>query len=187
MDELSAIARNAARGDRVALTELIRATQNDVWRLCAHLVDPGVADDLAQETYLRAVPALRGYRSEAPVRVWLLTIARRVCAAEIKTRQRDREISHRLTVAELPGLEGVVPGDFALLVELRLLLGALDADRRTAFVLTQALGLSYAKTAEICGCPVGTIRSRVARARADLDAMLRGSSARMTLSRQGTR
>ncbi len=51
---------------------------------------------------------------------------------------------------------------------MRLLLAGLDADRREAFVLTQLLGLSYAEAADVCGCPVGTIRSRVARARADL-------------------
>ena len=54
------------------------------------------------------------------------------------------------------------------------LLAALDPDRRAAFVLTQMLGCSYAETAAICGCPVGTIRSRVARAREDLDAMTAG-------------
>ncbi|HEY0509385.1 MAG TPA: sigma factor-like helix-turn-helix DNA-binding protein, partial [Blastococcus sp.] len=48
------------------------------------------------------------------------------------------------------------------------LLARLDADRREAFVLTQLLGLPYAEAAEVAGCPVGTIRSRVARARADL-------------------
>ena len=53
-------------------------------------------------------------------------------------------------------------------VDLRLLLAGLDDDRRQAFVLTQVLGLSYAETADACGCPIGTIRSRVARAREDL-------------------
>lgn len=167
MDELSSLARTAAHGDRAALTELIRATQNDVWRLCAHLVDPESADDLAQETYLRAVPALRGFRGEAPVRSWLLTIARRVCAAEIKSRQRAREAAARVAAAS----DAVFP-DTGLRAELTLLLAALDPDRRAAFVLTQVLGCSYAETATICDCPVGTIRSRVARARADLDAML---------------
>ena len=58
------------------------------------------------------------------------------------------------------------------------LLTRLDADRREAFVLTQVVGLSYAEAAEVAGCPVGTIRSRVARARADLvDALDEGSSA----------
>ena len=53
------------------------------------------------------------------------------------------------------------------------LLARLDADRREAFVLTQLLGLPYAEAAEVAGCPVGTIRSRVARARADLDRLPR--------------
>ena len=53
-----------------------------------------------------------------------------------------------------------------------LLLAALDPDRRAAFVLTQLLGCSYAEAAQVCDCPIGTIRSRVARAREDLDAML---------------
>jgi RNA polymerase sigma-70 factor (ECF subfamily) len=169
VDELNTLARAAAHGDRAALTELIRATQNDVWRLCAHLVDPAAADDLAQETYLRAVPALRGFRGDAPVRVWLLTIARRVCAAEIKSRQRAREAA-AYGAASLAATEA---GDSRLRVELIELLLSLDPDRRAAFVLTQMLGCSYAETASICGVPIGTIRSRVARARADLDDLLR--------------
>jgi RNA polymerase sigma-70 factor (ECF subfamily) len=51
---------------------------------------------------------------------------------------------------------------------LRHLLDTLAPDRREAFIATQVLGLSYAEAAEVCGCPVGTIRSRVARAREDL-------------------
>jgi RNA polymerase sigma-70 factor (ECF subfamily) len=53
-------------------------------------------------------------------------------------------------------------------VVLRAVIGQLPEDRRTAFVLTQVLGLSYAEAAEVCRCPIGTIRSRVARARAEL-------------------
>ena len=169
VDELSSLARPAALGDRAALTELIRRTQNDVWRLCAHLVDPGAADDLAQETYLRAIPALRGFRGDAPVRTWLLSIARRVCAAEIKSRQRARDTSASVAARAAASAAATEPG---LATELILLLSALDPDRRVAFVLTQVLGCSYAETAAICGCPVGTIRSRVARARADLDEIL---------------
>jgi RNA polymerase sigma-70 factor (ECF subfamily) len=56
------------------------------------------------------------------------------------------------------------------------LLGRLAPDRREAFALTQLLGLSYAEAAEVAGCPVGTIRSRVARARADLVEALGGAA-----------
>lgn len=171
MDELTSLARAAGRGDHAALARLVRETQGDVWRLCAYLIDPAAADDLAQDTYLRAIPALRRFRGDAPVRAWLLTIARRVCAAEISARSRDRRLAARL--AAIP--EGTLsqppsePGAQAAADEL---LAALEQDRRAAFVLTQMLGCSYAEAAAVCGCPVGTIRSRVARAREDLDAMM---------------
>ena len=166
MDQPTALAMAAARGDPEALTALIRTTQADVWRMCAYLVDPMSADDLAQETYLRAIPALRRFRGDAPVRTWLLAIARRVCAAEIKNRERARQAS-----ASLAAATAQAEPDAGLKVELTLLLAALERDRRVAFALTQVLGCSYAEAAVICDCPVGTIRSRVARARADLDAM----------------
>ena len=167
VDELTLLARAAGQGDRAALARLIRATQADVWRLCAHLADPGSADDLAQETYLRAIPALRGFRGDAPVQTWLLTIARRVCAGEIQTRQRDRALSASLGAA--PAAQA--SPDASLRTKLSRLIAGLDPQRRAAFVLTQLLGCSYSEAADICGCPPGTIRSRVARARADLIAM----------------
>ncbi len=142
-----------------------------MWRFCAHLVDPVAADDLAQETYLRAIPALRRFRGDAPVRAWLLTIARRVCAAEIGARSRDRELASGLLIAPTAST-GQPPPEPGSEVTVDLLLAALVPDRRTAFVLTQMLGCSYAEAAAVCGCPIGTIRSRVARARADLDAMV---------------
>jgi len=170
MDELTSVARAAGRGDRTALARLVQQTQGDVWRLCAHLVDPGAADDLTQDTYLRAMQSLGKFRGDAPVRVWLLAIARRVCAAEIAARSRDRRLAARLEA--LPGtvLSQSSPEPYSQVVADDLLAG-LDPDRRAAFVLTQMLGCSYAEAATICGCPVGTIRSRVARAREDLDAM----------------
>ena len=57
---------------------------------------------------------------------------------------------------------------FEDIIEIRMLLDGLDTERRHALVLTQVLGLSYAEAAEVCSCPVGTIRARVARARDDL-------------------
>jgi RNA polymerase sigma-70 factor, ECF subfamily len=169
MDELTFLARAAARGDRAALATLVQRSQADVWRLCAHLVDPASADDLAQETYLRAIPALRKFRADAPVRTWLLAIARRACAAEIGTRSRDRQLAARL--AALPGAVGQQEPEPDAQAAAGLLIAALEPDRRAAFVLTQMLGCSYAEAAAICDCPVGTIRSRVARAREDLVAM----------------
>ena len=170
MDELTALARAAGRGDRAALARFVQQTQGDVWRLCAHLVDRAAADDLAQDTYLRAIQSLGKFRGDAPVRVWLLAIARRACAAEIAARSRDRRLASRLAAMPGSGL-GQPPDEPHAQVVADELMAALDPDRRAAFALTQMLGCSYAEAAAICGCPVGTIRSRVARAREDLDAL----------------
>ena len=170
MDELTRLALRAGRGQGDALEELLRGASPDVWRFCAHLVDRECADDLTQETFVRALQQLGSFRGDAPVMSWLLTIARRTCAAEIAARGRRRGALRDLMADRSVGSRGASP-DASLQVELALLLGGLDTDRRAAFVLTQILGCSYAETARICDCPVGTVRSRVARARDDLVAM----------------
>jgi len=171
MDELTSLARAAGRGDRDALAMLVKHTQGDVWRFCAHLVDPAAADDLAQDTYLRAIPALRRFRGDAQVRTWLLAIARRACAAEISLRSRDRELTARLAAFPASGL-GQPPPEPGAQTAVDLLIATLEPDRRAAFVLTQLLCCSYAEAAAVCDCPIGTIRSRVARAREDLNVMM---------------
>jgi RNA polymerase sigma-70 factor, ECF subfamily len=138
----------------------------------AHLSDVRTADDLTQETYLRALGSLHRFHVRATARTWLLSIARRVVADHIRaTRSRPRraDIADWQTVAEhaqpaTPGIDDVVALDH--------LISSLDTDRREAFLLTQILGLPYADAAAICRCPIGTIRSRVARARDDLIAAL---------------
>ncbi|MGA5535836.1 sigma-70 family RNA polymerase sigma factor [Mycolicibacterium nivoides] len=141
-DHVTRLAFAAGRGDSAALEQFIRATQTDVWRTVAYLGDSGSADDLTQETFMRAITALPRFSGRSSARTWLLSIARRVVVDQV--------------------------GGFEKMVEIRLLLDGLDPDRRHALLLTQVLGLSYAEAAEVCGCPVGTIRSRVARAREDL-------------------
>jgi RNA polymerase sigma-70 factor (ECF subfamily) len=167
VDEVTALAVASAAGDRAALARLIRATQADVWLFCAHLGDPASADDLTQEVYLRAIRALPRFRADSSVRTWLLAIARRTVADHIRTQQRRRKI------AEVrPAAGAVTAASPEEHVVLRGVVDLLPEDRRAAFVLTQVLGLSYAETAQVCACPVGTIRSRVARARDDLVAAI---------------
>jgi RNA polymerase sigma-70 factor (ECF subfamily) len=156
-----AVVARALAGDGAAFAVIVRATQRDVWRLCAYLVDPQSADDLSQETYVRAVRGLGTYTFAAPLRPWILSIARRACADEIRQRTRRRRLIGRLSgPAPQPDATGEV--------ELLLLLGTLTPERREAFVLTQLLGLSYDEAALAADCPIGTIRSRVSRARGDL-------------------
>jgi RNA polymerase sigma-70 factor (ECF subfamily) len=168
VEDLERTAADAAAGDPLAAAALVRATQSDVWRLCAALGDRDSADDLTQETYLRAFAALARFEGRSSLRTWLLSIARRVCADALRARGR-----RRLTlVRDDADLEALAAPDRADRVgeahAVADLLARLDPDRREAFVLTQLLGLPYADAAEVAGCPVGTIRSRVARARADL-------------------
>jgi RNA polymerase sigma-70 factor (ECF subfamily) len=151
----------AREGDRLALSAWIRQSQAEVWRLCAQLVSRDQADDVTQEVYLRAYRALPAFRGDSSARTWLLSIARRTCADAVRDLRRRRRLAGRF---ERPDVEP----DPARMVSVEALLAGLDPERRLAFVLTQVLGLSYAEAAEVCGCPVGTIRSRVARARADL-------------------
>ena len=159
------LALAAGAGDSLALAEFVRVTQAEVWRFTAALVDPGAADDLTQETYLRAFKALPGFEGRSSARTWLLGIARRTCADHLRAVVRRRRLDARLAAqasTELP-----VP-DPAHRLGTADLLGRLSEERRTAFVLTQVLGLSYAEAAAVEEVPVGTIRSRVARARDEL-------------------
>jgi RNA polymerase sigma-70 factor (ECF subfamily) len=163
VDPLTRLAYQAQAGDRRALEVFVETSYDQVWRLCAALVDGQSADDLAQETFAQAVRSLPRFRRESSARTWLLSIARHVCLDELRGRVRQR--SHH---APLDPSVGPVVSDVGGEVEAADLIGRLGPERREAFVLTQVLGLSYREAAEVCECPIGTVRSRVARARADL-------------------
>ncbi len=170
-DHLRPLVDAAREGDNVAVRELVRLTQPVIWRLCNVLGSPGEEDDLVQDTYLRAFRSLSTFRGDAPITAWLLSIARRVCADHVRLRVRDRRVMGALTdAAEDQWVPA--PGN-----PTSALLDAIDPDRREAFVLTQVAGLSYDEAALVLDCPIGTIRSRVARARADLVAEVHAAEA----------
>ena len=173
-DAITRAALAAKAGDRRAAEAFVAATQPAVRRFLAHLADPVDVDDLTQETYLRALPALVRFAGQSTARTWLLAIARNVAADHVRAavrRPRPASLDARDPAAPPPArlrTAGVDDG-----VALRQLLETLAPERREAFIATQVLGLSYAEAAEVCECPVGTIRSRVARAREDLVAAIR--------------
>ncbi|WP_327120477.1 RNA polymerase sigma factor SigC [Nocardia sp. NBC_01730] len=174
-EQLTALALSAGAGDRNALEDFIRSTQRDVWRFVAHLTDVQSADDLTQETFLRAMGSLPRFAGRSTARTWLLSIARRVVV------DRFRNVAARPKSAHVPDWSQTLDQrpdrrapDFSEEVALNDLLCGLPQDRREAFVLTQVLGMSYAEAAQTVGCPVGTIRSRVARARETLVAVVKG-------------
>jgi RNA polymerase sigma-70 factor (ECF subfamily) len=171
-DELTELALAAGRGDREAMERFVRATQRDVWRLAAHLGGVGLADDLTQETYLRALPSLPSFAGRSTARTWLMSIARRVVVDHIRALKIRPRTTGAVDWTEAADRKQAVTHDdaagFEDVVEMNVLLDGLMPERREALVLTQVLGLSYAEAADICGVPVGTIRSRVARGRQNL-------------------
>jgi len=162
-ERLLYLAVAARDGDDRSLAELIRELQPKVWQMCVALGSPVDPADLSQETFVRMIRGLRGFRGESGVETWVLAIARRACADSIRRLQRQRRLVRRLSATYVE--ETSSSADSTLIFDM---LARIPDERREAFVLTQIVGVDYETAAEIIGCSVGTIRSRVARARADL-------------------
>lgn len=167
---LTRLALAARSGDERAAAAFIRGTAPQLRRVLRSLCDDGHEDDLTQETYLRAFGSLHRYAARSPARLWLLSIARRVAADHVRTARRSPRTTGIDTLTRPDALHHH-PGHGGT-VDLQQLVAGLDRERREAFVLTRVIGLSYAEAAAVCGCPLGTIRSRVFRARTDLAAAL---------------
>lgn len=167
-DHLTELALAGGQGDQAAISALVNHCMDDVWQYCAASIGPLRADDATQETFIRAVKSLPRFRGDASARTWLLKIARFVCIDDMRARSRHQRIVDKLSAQPLndEALADRHPPELTEILEL------LGPDQREAFVLTQILGLPYQEAAELAGCPIGTIRSRVARARASLIELL---------------
>ncbi len=170
IDESTRWALAAQQGEPTAAAAFIRCTQVEVWRFVAALVDTGAADDLTQETYLRAFRALPAFEGRSSARTWLFGIARRVCADHLRTVVRQRRLTERAMAMQDPADR--ISGDASGAIAATQLLDQLGDAQREAFVLTQMLGLSYDEAAQCLRVPIGTIRSRVFRARSELVALV---------------
>jgi RNA polymerase sigma-70 factor (ECF subfamily) len=145
-------------------------------RLCR---DPSDADDLVQETYRLAFQHYRDLRSLAHCRAWLYRILHRQAVTQYR-RQRcgvqllllDGGADETGAAAPPAALDGDLLERVSL-QEIRDAVAALPSDLRTAVTLCDMEGFTYAEIADITGCPVGTVRSRIARARAKLMTSLR--------------
>ncbi|MEW1633104.1 sigma-70 family RNA polymerase sigma factor [Streptomyces sp. NPDC093801] len=184
--EVTRLALAARDGDPAKVDRFVRALHRDVRRYVAYLsADRQAADDLTQDVFLRALAALPRFEGRSSARTWLLSIARRTVVDSVRHAAARPRLSDRYdwqTAAE-QGQPYGVPG-FDDGVALAELLAAIPAERREAFVLTQLLGLPYADAADALGCPIGTVRSRVARARSSLIALLTDTEPPAALPRQ---
>jgi RNA polymerase sigma-70 factor (ECF subfamily) len=128
------------------------------------------ADDLVQETLLRALAKIHSFQPGTNMPAWLFTILRNLFRSEYRKRRReveDADGSYADTLKTHPEQTSHV--EFK---EFTAALAKLPDDQREALILVGASGFSYEEAAEICGCAVGTIKSRVNRARTRLAHLL---------------
>ena len=132
--------------------------------------DPARADDLVQETAMKAWENREKFREGTNMRAWLFTILRNSYYSEMRKKHREVEDADGALTASLsekPSQDGhMAMRDFrSALVEL-------SDDQREALILVGASGFTYEEAAEICGCKPGTVKSRVSRARERLSQLL---------------
>lgn len=128
------------------------------------------ADDLVQEALLRALTNIESFEPGTNMPAWLFTILRNQFRSEYRKRRREVEDANGKYAENLKSLPEQ-PGHMEFM-EFRKALGHLPPDQREALILIGASGFSYEEAAKICGCAVGTIKSRVNRARTRLGEML---------------
>jgi RNA polymerase sigma-70 factor (ECF subfamily) len=178
------LVRRVQRGDKKAFDLLVLKYQNRIIQLINRYVrDPHEAQDIAQETFIKAYRAMPSFRGDSAFYTWIYRIAINTAKNHIAARSRrptDDEIE--VEVAEqFEGENGLrdqeTPEGILLSEELgqtiQLALEELPGELRTAITLREMDGLSYDEIAEVMECPVGTVRSRIFRAREAIDKKIR--------------
>ncbi|HET9160853.1 MAG TPA: sigma-70 family RNA polymerase sigma factor, partial [Caulobacteraceae bacterium] len=132
--------------------------------------DPAGADDLAQDAMMKAWDARASYQMGTNMKAWTFMILRNQFYSEKRRSWRQTQLDQE--AAERTLIAADDPESPVALDELRLSIGMLPAEQREALILVGAGGFAYEEAAEICGCAVGTVKSRVSRARRALHAIL---------------
>jgi RNA polymerase sigma-70 factor (ECF subfamily) len=176
--------RAAQAGDRGAFDALVERHKDIVYAVAYRFAkDPDLALDLSQDVFIRAYRGIRSFKGKSSFSTWLYRIAMNTCIDY--TRKRSRSVDSLAVseeVAEYAGSEPIVaqlprqPGDDALSSELgeqiQKAIDLLPEYHRSVFVLYEIEGLSYKDIAEVVGCSIGTVMSRLHYARKKLRTML---------------
>ncbi len=175
--------RRAAKGDHAAFAELVQAYQKPVYNLALRMAgDPEDALDLSQEAFLRAWRGIKDYRFDAAFSTWLYRLTGNVCIDFLRRRKKERTVP--LTFPSEDGEEQALelpdpgPDTEARMLErldreaVATALSRLEPEHRMALTLRVVDGLRYAEIAAALGVPEGTVKSRIARARQRMRAML---------------
>ncbi|MBM4213283.1 MAG: RNA polymerase sigma factor RpoE [Gammaproteobacteria bacterium] len=175
----------AQRGDAGAFDALVRRYQHKVVKLVLRYVrDPAEAEDIAQEAFIKAYRALPRFRGDSAFYTWLYRIAINTAKNALAARDRsplsfeiDRPEGEESSEVLARMKDTATPEALALTEEIRSIVTAaidsLPEDLRTAIQLRELEGMSYEEIANAMECPVGTVRSRIFRAREAIDARLR--------------
>jgi RNA polymerase sigma-70 factor (ECF subfamily) len=150
-------ANDTFASDLVALIPYLRAFA----RMMTH--DPVEADDLAQEALAKAWQSQASFTPGTNLKAWLFMILRNQFYSEKRRSWRSVELDQDAAERTLVAVSD--PDASLELNELRMALAALPAEQREALILVGAAGLPYEDVADICGCAIGTIKSRVSRGR----------------------
>jgi RNA polymerase sigma-70 factor (ECF subfamily) len=179
------LVKRVQRGDKSAFDLLVRKYQHKVVKLVLRYVrNPAEAEDIAQEAFIKAYRALPQFRGDSAFYTWMYRIAINTAKNSLASRDRspiaydldlnDPEESHSVQ-AKLQDPD--TPEGMALTEEIRGIVNsaieALPEELKTAIVLRELDGLSYEEIAAAMECPVGTVRSRIFRAREAIDKRLR--------------
>jgi len=165
------IARVLRNDDRQAFGELVRRHQPLVRGFLRHMLGGAaeLADDLAQETFIKAHRGLREFRGGATLAVWLCAIATNELRAEWRRRARRAEFLEEDSSAALP-----LDVDLGSGRDLAAGLALLPEAQRAALVLCFEHGLTHEEAAAAMGCPLGTLKSHISRGKSRLRAWLEG-------------
>jgi RNA polymerase sigma-70 factor (ECF subfamily) len=187
-DADSLLIERVKRGDTKAFEMLVVKYQRRVERLIARMVrDPDVVADIAQETFIRAYRALPQFRGESAFYTWLYRVAVNTAKKALVDMKRDPIVTEAARANgneddETSLLENVLSDDAtpeALLASKQLAatvnaaVDALSEDLRQAITLREIDGLSYEEIADLMNTPIGTVRSRIFRAREAISQRLR--------------
>jgi RNA polymerase sigma-70 factor (ECF subfamily) len=132
--------------------------------------DPTAADDLAQDAMMKAWDARASYQMGTNMKAWTFMILRNQFYSEKRRSWRQTQLDQEAAERTLMAVDD--PESPVALDELRQGLGMLPAEQREALILVGAGGFAYEEAADICGCAVGTVKSRVSRARRALQGIL---------------
>lgn len=174
------------QGDKNAFGLLVRKYERKIYRLIARLVrDPAEVEDVAQEAFIKAYRALPQFRGESAFYTWLYRIAvntaknhlqasnRRPSAKPESALSDDAEpFDETDNLSDINTPEAVIASR-QIADTVNLAIEALPEELRTAIVLREIEGLSYEEIAQTMGCPIGTVRSRIFRAREAIAQRLR--------------